>query len=191
MHTGLPCTVRTGEARRAIRSAGVTLLLMNRCLRLFLVLSASIGTSGCALLSGRCLYETRGVDVSGSVVTSATDSASAMLVNGEQRDYEPDRNLSWQILGEDLKNHVQAIVLLETATASASRFNFPLNPSTIPPLSSGFVRESDGTDLRGMFDVLSSGKAVIRITTDLPEKASVVIPLTHVQRFDWSRPYCS
>ena len=191
MHSGLACTVRAGKTRRAIRSTRLTLLLNNRCLQLFLVLAASTGASSCALLSGRCLYETRGVDVSGSVATSATDSASAMLVVGEQRDYEPDRNFSWQILGADLRNHVQTIVLLETATASVPRFNFPLHPSTIPPLSSGFVRESEGTDLRGMFDVLSSGKAVIRITTDLPDKASVVIPLTHVQRSDWSRPYCS
>jgi hypothetical protein len=143
------------------------------------------------LFSGRCLYESRGVNAAGSVATSTSDSASAILVEGEQRDYEPDRNMSWQILGADLKNHVQSIALLESATASTPRFTFPLHPSTIPPLSSGFVRESEGTDLRGMFDVLSSGKAVIRIATDLSDNSTVVIPLTVIQRNDWSRPYCS
>ena len=142
------------------------------------------------LLSGRCLYEIRGVNAAGSVATSATDSASALLVDSEQRDYEPDRNMSWQILGADLKNHVQSIALLETATASAPRFSFPLHPPTIPPLSSGFVRESESTDLRGLFDILSSGKAVIRVTTDLAGNA-VLIPLIRVERSDWSRPYCS
>jgi hypothetical protein len=57
-------------------------------------------------------------------------------------------------------------------------------------LSSGFVRESEGTDLRGLFDILSSGKAVIRVTTDLSANA-VLIPLIRVERSDWSRPYCS
>jgi len=42
-----------------------------------------------------------------------------------------------------------------------------------------------------MFDILSSGKAIIRLTTDLADKASIVIPLTRVNRSAWARSYCS
>jgi hypothetical protein len=129
--------------------------------------------------------------VTGSVMTSVTDSASATLVASEQRDYQPDKNFSWQVLGPDLRNHVQKIVLLGSATASAPRYEFPLDPPASSQLSGGFVRETEGAKLDGMFELLSSANAVVRVTTDLPDKSIVVIPLSHVQREDWSRPYCS
>jgi len=183
--------VRAGKAGSALCAPGLTVLLKGGNSRWALLAFVSLAASNCMLLSGRCLYELRNVYVTGSVVTSTIDSASAILVQSEQRDYQPDRDFSWQILGPDLKNHVQSIVLLETSTTSTPRYDFPLHPSTFQALSSGFVRESEGTDLRGMFDLLSSGKAIIRITTDLTDKTSVVIPLTRVKRDDWSRPYCS
>ena len=164
---------------------------MTRYCRMFSLLAISLSASSCALFSGRCLYESRSVIVAGGAATATSDSLSAVLSVSEQRDYQPDRNFTWQISGPELKNHVQRIVLTETGAVSAVRYDFPLNPSTIPPLSTGFVRESEGTSLSGMFDLLSSGNAVIRITTDLPDRPVVTIPLTRVQREDWSRPYCS
>ena len=167
------------------------MLLSRRHLRAALLALSPLIASNCMLLNGRCLYELRNAYVTGSIATSGADSASAMLVQSEQRDYEPDRNFSWQILGPDLKGHVQRMVLLETETSSSVRYDFPLHPSTIPALSTGFVRASEGASLDGIFDLLASGKAVVRITTDIPDKPVVVIPLNHVDRSDWSRPYCS
>lgn len=164
---------------------------MTRYLKTFFLLATALPVSGCALLSGRCLFESRAVIVSGGAVTVGSDSLSALLSVSEQRDHEPDRNFTWQIHGPELKNHVQRIVLVEAGSVSAVRHEFPLNPATFPPLSTGFVRESEGTNLSGMFDLLASGNAVIRITTDLPDRPVVTIPLTRVQREDWSRPYCS
>ena len=151
----------------------------------------SLTASSCSLLRGRCLYESRAVQATGSVLTSATDSASAILSEGEQRDYQPNRSFSWQILGPDLKNHVKSIALFESSTASPARYDFPVHPATTPWLSTGSVSENEGANLSGMFDLLSARNAVIRMTTDLPDKPVVTIPLSRVQKEDWSRPYCS
>ena len=164
---------------------------MKRVLRLGAIVVATMLSSSCMLLSGRCLYESRAVNATGSVLTSATDSASAILSLGEQRDYQPDKSFSWQILGPDLKNHVKTIALFESATASTARYDFPLHPATVPWLSTGAVSENEGADLNGMFNLLSTRNAVIRITTDLADKPVVTIPLSRVQKEDWTRPYCS
>jgi hypothetical protein len=166
-------------------------LLRHRYSRWTLLAFVSAVSSNCALLSGRCLYEIRNIQASGSTATSATDSASAILTVSEQRDYEPDKNWSWAIHGPDLKGHVQGIVLQESASSSPVRYDFPLLPATSPLLSAGFARETEGADLDGMFDFLSKRSAVIRITTDLADKPVVIIPLSHVQQSDWTRPYCS
>ena len=164
---------------------------MTRYLRPSLWIPIACFLPSCSLLSGRCLYESRAVSASGSVITSSTDSASAILNEGEQRDYQPNKSFSWQILGTDLKNHVKTITLFESATTTTARYDFPLHPPTFPPLSTGSVSENEGADLSGMFDLLATRDAIIRITTDLADKPQVDIPLTRVQKEDWSRPYCS
>ena len=63
--------------------------------------------------------------------------------------------------------------------------------SNIPSLSSGLVRQSDGATINGIFDLLSSNRAILVITTDLGTKPTVTIPLTVTRKDDWSRPYCS
>jgi hypothetical protein len=167
---------------------------MLRAARCVLLVIGSLSASSCTLLSGKCLYETRNVLASGSIATSSTDSASAIVTETEQRDYQPSKDFSWQISGPDLKGHVQQIVFLETATASTPRFVFDIHQSsTIPLLSSGYFREGEvaGLNFSGLYDLLWSREAVIRITTDLPARPTVVIPLTRVQGSDWTRPYCS
>ena len=180
------------------RAAGCTLfarwqplLLMKRAFQLATIVIVATTLSSCTLLSGRCLYESRAVSASGSVLTSGTDSASAILNEGEQRDYQPNKSFSWQILGPDLKNHVKSIALYESGLVSPVRYAFPIHPATMSWLSTGSVSENEGADLSGMFNLLSTGNAIIRITTDLADKPLVTIPLTRVQKEDWSRPYCS
>ena len=160
-----------------------------RHLRSFLILSAlPVFFSSCSLLSGRCLYELRNVIADGTVLENNVETASAHLVESEQRDYQPDKNMSWQITGDALKGHVTRISLRDGNTL---RYDFPISTGSQPVLSSGFVRQSEGANINGFFDLLSSRNATIVISTDLPVRPTVTIPLLSVQSDDWSRPYCS
>jgi len=144
------------------------------------LLALPVVLSNCMLLSGRCLYEIRNVIANGS-----TDAAEAHLVETEQRDYQPDKDLSWQITGASLQGHVQKITLQEGSTI---RFEFPIQNAV---LTSGYVRQSEGANLNGFFDLLSDKKAAVVITTDIAARPTVTIPLLNVQGSDWNRPYCS
>jgi hypothetical protein len=144
--------------------------------------------SNCSILSGRCLYEGRNVVADGRVLESGVEIAAAHLVETEQRDYQPDKDMSWQITGESLKGHVTKITLQEGATV---RYEFPTQTASIPPLSNGYVRQSEGANLNGFWDLLSDRKGTVVITTDLQSRPVVTIPLLSIQSSDWNRPYCS
>jgi hypothetical protein len=152
------------------------------------IAAAAILVSNCSILSGRCLYERRNVIADGTVVENNVEIAAAHFVESEQRDYQPDKDMNWQITGESLKGHVQSITLKEGAT---TRYDFPVEIESRPALSVGFVRQSEGANLNGFFDLFSSRKATIVITTNLAARPVVTIPLQNVQSDDWNRPYCS
>jgi hypothetical protein len=138
-------------------------------------------------LSGRCLYEIRGVNAGGAVAISPTDSATAFIVLSEQRDYQPDKDMSWQIRGNSIKGQVSSITLVDQN--GATKFTMPVDATANPALSGGFVRQSEGANLNGLFDVLTTRLAKVVIT--LNNGTSVTIPLYNITRNDWNRPYCS
>lgn len=154
----------------------------------FLLAPAALFFTNCMLLSGRCVYELRNVNAEGTVVENSVIIAAASLTESEQRDYQPDKDMSWQITGSVLKGHVQKITLQEGATV---RYEFPIDDAVRPSLSSGFVRQSEGANLNGFFDLLTDRKGTVVITTDIPSRSTVTIPLLNIQDSDWNRPYCS
>jgi len=143
------------------------------------------------LFSGRCLYETRNVMATGSVNASGGITASAELILAEQRDYQPDKNFSWTIVSAPLKGHAERIVLQDNSAGARILYEFPIATDPRPALSSGFVTQSQGGNINGFFDLLSSDRGLIVITTDLPALPSLTVPLTPSRKDDWSRPYCS
>lgn len=167
------------------------MLLKVKSIRTLLLLAILPLTSGCLALSGRCLYELRNAQAYGAISLGGADSLTATIIETEQRDYQPDKDMSWQILSPALKGHVQKIVLLPSGNSSTPAYEFALASANIPPLSNGFVRQSEGANLNGFYDLLTSGTAVIRVTTDIPGKTKIDLPLQNVQKTDWNRPYCS
>ena len=147
--------------------------------------------SNCMLLSGRCLYENRNVIAEGQRLDNNMVIAAAQLILHEQRDYEPDKNFSWQIQGPELKGHATRITLRDNAAPSVVLYEFPIHADPRMVLASGFVRQSEGANVNGFFDLFSSRRAIVVITTDLPQRPTVTVELSTVTRDDWSRPYCS
>ena len=144
--------------------------------------------NNCMLLSGRCVYELRNVNAEGTLVENNVIVAAASVMESEQRDYQPDKDMNWQITGSVLKGHVRKITLQEGSTV---RYEFPIDDAARPSLSSGFVRQSEGANLNGFFDLLTDRKGTVVITTDIPSRSTVTIPLLNIQSSDWNRPYCS
>lgn len=152
---------------------------------------ALLTTSGCSALSGRCIYELRGVSTNGELVQAAGDTVSAEVILGEQRDTDPNKTMSWMIRGSSLKGRVQSITLRDDANPSLVLFTFPLTASSFPPLSNGTVSQNQGADLNGLFDVLAASRGIVVITTDIPGRGTVQLRLTVTSKSDWNRPYCS
>lgn len=150
-----------------------------------------LAASNCMLLSGRCVYELRGVNTSGSALITSSDSVHAEVIVDEQRDFEPDKNMSWQITGPSLKGHVTRITLEDNSASPRTLYDFPLAPASVAMLSNGFVRQSEGANLNGFFDLLGSNRGFIIIRTDLAAQPMVTIRLLTIFKSDWNRPYCS
>ena len=164
---------------------------MRRIRSILILLAAPLFFSNCSLLSGRCLYETRYSAAVGQVLETNLEIAFAELNIHEQRDYQPDKDFTWHIRGTELKGHVTRITLRDSAAPSNVFYEFPIHADPKMPLSSGFVRQTEGANLNGFFDLLSSRRAIIVITTDLAQRPTVTIALSSVTGDDWSRPYCS
>jgi len=159
--------------------------------KLMLLALALLATSGCMALSGRCIYELRGVSANGQVVQAPGDTVSAEVIVGEQRDADPNKTMSWMIRGSSLKGRVQSITLHDETNMSQVLYTFPLTASTFPPLSNGTVSQNQGANINGFFDVLAGSRGIILITTDIPGRGTVQFRLNVTSKSDWNRPYCS
>jgi hypothetical protein len=143
------------------------------------------------LLSGRCVYELRGVVGNGQLIQALGDTVSAEVVLGEQRDSDPNKTMSWMIRGSAIKGRAQSITLRDEANPSQALFTFPLNTSDFPPLSNGAVAQSEGANLNGLFEVLAGSRGIVVITTDIPGRQTIPLKLNVTSKSDWNRPYCS
>ena len=143
------------------------------------------------LLSGRCIYESRNVITTGALTESGVSILSAQVIVHEQRDADPDKDISWQITAATLQGHVQSVVLVDNAAKSNILFTFPVPTQNPNVISSGFARQTEGAQLNGLFDLVSSGRGMLLIQTDLPGKSLIELPLKVESKEDWSRPYCS
>ncbi len=148
---------------------------------------------GCPLFSGRCNYESRYIQATGSVTEGITTLATATVSAGALRGSENRRNIQWTVSAPSLEGHVTSITLVSDNPTDPVRFALTLNQSTPFTYSGDLTQEgSQATPaLGGVYEAISSGQAVIEITTDLPSRPLVTVPLAVSQKEDWSRPYCS
>ena len=153
----------------------------------YLLVAASVG--GCRLLDfDSCMYELRTVTVEGRLIDTSEILYAYVSVE-EQRDYQPDKFMVWQLTSAALRGHVTSMTLRDAADESKSLCVFP--PSNFQnEISSGAVRQSDGPSLNGIFDALAGERTVIDVRTDIPgrEQVRFLPPLTVHQ--EWYRPRC-
>jgi len=155
------------------------------------LLIASIA-GGCRLFDfDSCLYEIRSVEVTGSLSEGGGELLFGSISFSEQRDYQPDKSMLWLIRSAPLLGHVTSATLKDFSDDTKVLYTFPLNTtSQTDRVSSGYVTETSGANLNGIFDVLSNDRGVIEVKTDLPGKGTLRILPGRVFDQDWTRPKC-
>jgi hypothetical protein len=152
---------------------------------------AAIAFASCDLLSGKCTYETRGLEARGSVSDGSTQPPSATMNLGEQRGSLAGQSLYWLITAADLKGHVLSASFKDGANLSKVLLDLGVAPAGREEISQGATSTQAGANLGGFRDIFVAGRGVIELQTDLPSRPIVQIPLAVTNSTDWFRPNCS
>ena len=163
---------------------------MLRRIGAYLIVAIAVG--GCRLFDfDDCLYEVRSVEVTGALSEGGAELLFASVNVGEQRDYQPDKNMLWLIRSAPLLGHVTSATLKDAADQSKVLYTFPISTtSQTDRISSGYVTEVTGANLNGFFEVLSDDRALFEVKTDLAGKATLQVFPVKVFDQDWTRPKC-
>jgi hypothetical protein len=159
-------------------------------IRSSICLALALAASGCRLLDfDSCLYELRGVEAAGTISEGGSELLYGRLNLVEQRDYQPEKSLIWQLRGAPLKGHVTSAVFRDV-DQSKTLFLLTLSPAPASDIGGGAASQSAGDDLNGFYDVLAADRGVIDVRTDLPGRDSIRLSITKTFQEDWYRPKC-
>jgi hypothetical protein len=137
-----------------------------------------------------CLYELRAIGATGTALSSEPDYLKASITVGEQRDYQPDKNMSWSLMGAAAKSHVTSATFRDAADESKPLYVFQTGGPAPEIVSSGFVTQREGASLNGFFDILAGGRGIVDVRTDIPGRETLRITLVKQSQQDWYRPKC-
>lgn len=150
--------------------------------------------SGCNVLNALCnTYDSRNVSARGSFTEAGAELVTAQMNVIEFRDYTNAKSFNYQIISPTLKGHVSSVALVSSADPTKVILELKLLGPDGPILSQDFIDQPSGTvspNLAGLFDLVSTNRAVVRITRDSPAGSFVLIPLTTFQQDDWHQQPC-
>jgi len=150
----------------------------------------ALSASGCRLLDfDSCLYELRGVEAAGTISEAGSELLYGRLNLLEQRDYQPERSLIWQVRGAPLRGHVTSAVFRDV-DQTRTLFVLTLSPAPASDIAGGAASQSGGADLNGFYEVLAANRGVIDVRTDLSGRDSIRLSITKTFQEDWYRPKC-
>ena len=161
--------------------------------RLAFALAIPFVAANCALISG-CDYETRAVTAEGSVMENGTEIARGLMNAGATRGSENGRFLSYDITSTLLDGHIQSVGFTDANQPGVIILTLPFLQQSQPATIRGVLDQRDNAptpNLAGTFEIIEGNRAVLEVTTDLPERPVVSIPFTVTQHEGWSRPNCS
>jgi hypothetical protein len=150
--------------------------------------------SGCGLISGACIYETRAVTAEGRVVENGTEIARGLINVGGTRDAINNRSLSWDVTAVPLDGHIISVAFTDAARPGVVILELPFLTQFQPATIRGVLDQKDNAPtpaLGGIFEIVADNRAVLEVRTDLPSRPVVRIPHTVTMLENWSRPNCS
>lgn len=154
-------------------------------------MAALLLVTGCNLLNGRCTYELRSLEASGSVTDAGGQSATAQLALSEQRGSIQGQSINWLVTGDALKGHVLSASLKDNADLSKVLLDLTVASADRPEVSQGATDTSTGASLAGFHDILEAGRGVVELQTDLGGQPTIRIPVVATSSSGWVRPFCS
>jgi hypothetical protein len=110
---------------------------------------------------------------------------------------KPRLSITWQFRAPSLEGHVASAALVNSSRPVPVLLNLPIREPIEPwgyqYAYFGTMEQQSGEPtpaLGGIFEVLAAGDGVLELTTDLPDRPLVRIPLTVTRKEDWTRPVC-
>jgi hypothetical protein len=157
----------------------------------YIVLGLALAVSGCDLLSGKCTYEIRSLEVAGTINDNGTPFATASMSFSENRGSISNQSVYWLVNGDALKGHVTSASFKNSTDPSKVLLTLDIASPDRVEISQGATGTAQGANLGGFHDILAAGHGIIELATDLPGQLTVQIPLAVTNSTDWTRPYCS
>ncbi|MEX2109049.1 MAG: hypothetical protein WD802_00400 [Gemmatimonadaceae bacterium] len=143
--------------------------------------------SGCNL--GRCDYESRYLTAIGRVTEGIAEVAAATLTVGAVRGGLRWRDVDYRIR-VPLEGRVTSVTLILPQQPAPLRLDMPVYEQITPfEYAGGLSQRKDEQvpALGGIFEMVAAGGAVLEITTDLPARPLITLPLTITAVQDWYR----
>lgn len=163
------------------------------------ILAIPLVLSGCGIITGACNYEARSVSVAGNVIEGGTEVASATAnFHAVRHGRLPLLSFYWRFSAPSLEGHVTSVVLVNSVRPVPILLDLPIREPIEPW---GYAYAYEGTleqrageptpALGGIYEVLAARNGVLELTTDLPARPLVSIPLAVTHQENWHRPICS
>jgi len=151
----------------------------------------AIALTGCDLLSGKCTYEIRSLQVAGTINDNGAPFATATMSFSENRGSISSQSVYWLVSSDALKGHVTSASFKDSTDPSKELLTLGVASPDRVEISQGATGTAQGANLGGFHDILAAGHGMIELATDLPGQLTVQIPLAVTSSTDWTRPNCS
>jgi len=158
--------------------------------RLAGIFASLLFLSGCDLLTD-CSFETRSVTASGRLVENGAELVRAETGVSAVRGSLRSKSFDYVVEGPPLQGHVLAITLIRAGEPGARLLDIPVRSLSTTVISTGGMTQREGEvtpALGGLYEILSANLGILELTTDLPSRSRILIPLTVTNKIDWYRP---
>lgn len=170
------------------------MLTVHSVLRSAVISAIPLILSGCRWPTGLppvdCDLEQRYARVTGGITEGTTEVASVTITVGAVRGPRDFRRLTWMIWAPFLEGHVTSVTLINSTQRVPMLLDIPVyTPGQARVISGQFIEESGTSSppLDGIFEIVSTNRAAIELTTDLADQPLITIPLTVEEMMDWFR----
>jgi len=154
--------------------------------------AALLAVAGCGQLfyDDRCGEESRNVGASAHILSAEGDSTGYTFVSfGEQRGSEP--YVWWFVVSDGIRNHIQTARLVASENRSSVLVELPGIVGGWSAMEGDLTPYVGPPDFDDLFARAVGDGFTLVISTDLPGRGVIALPLHRSVFNDWGRPHCS
>jgi hypothetical protein len=154
--------------------------------------AALLAVTGCGHLfyDDRCGEESRDVSADARILSAEGDSTGFTSVSfGEHRGGEP--SIWWFVVSDGLRNHIQTARLVASEDRSSVLVDLPGIVGGWSAMEGDLTPYVGPPDFDDLFARAVGDGFTLVLSTDLPGRAVIALPLHRSVFNDWGRPHCS